>query len=288
MLRRTKPKPTPPAEPVTGSDVPDATTASRETPAAADAEKAKPARVVTAKRPHGVWHCDISAIPIGLPGAGYWTAWWPFSIVLAWVLSWHIVLVLDHFSRALLAFRITRREPSAADVCAALDDAVARAGVAPRHIVTDCGSQFATDYLAWCTKHGARPRFGAVGKHGSIAILERMILSLKQEFLRRIFVPSSYDAMVSAMSLYAVWYNEHRPHASLDGRTPREMLDGVPPPRLRERFEPRPGCTAERAKPKDDRERAPPVCRPRGELRLVVSYVGGHRELPIVELHDAA
>jgi hypothetical protein len=127
-----------------------------------------------------------------------------------------------------------------------------------------------------------------VGKHGSIAILERMILSLKQEFLRRIFVPSSYDAMVSAMSLYAVWYNEHRPHASLDGRTPREMLDGVPPPRLRERFEPRPGCTAERAKPKDDRERAPPVCRPRGELRLVVSYVGGHRELPIVELHDAA
>jgi hypothetical protein len=37
-----------------------------------------------------------------------------------------------------------------------------------------------------------------------------------------------------------------------------------------------------------DRERSPPVRRARGELQLVVSYVGGHRELPIVELREAA
>lgn len=236
-------------------------------------------RVVKAKRPHHVWHVDLTTIPIGPPGRGYWTPWWPFSIVLCWLLSWHLVLVLDHFTRSLLAFRLVRREPSASDVCAALDDAVLHAGTAPNHLISDQGPQFQSDYRAWCKLHGAKPRYGAVGQHGSIAIIERFILSLKQEFLRRIHVPSSESRMLGAMAAYQRWYNEQRPHASLEGRTPREMLASAPPPHARPRIEPRARYPI---------DRGPPARRARGPLELVVDNVGGFRELPVVSLREAA
>ena len=269
MLKKKLAKPSPPPSPQRSSDdaaEPEATTAAN-----------KPAPVVTARRPHHVWHVDITTVPIGLPGAGFWVAWWPFALVMRWVRSWHLALVLDHYPRMLLAFRLLRREPSAADVCALLDEAAARAGTAPKYIVSDQGGQFQDDYRAWCKGRGVKPRFGAVGEHGSIAILERFILSLKQEFLRRIHVPASHGAMTAAVCAYQEWYNEHRPHSALAGRTPREMLDGAPAPGERERIEPRTRL-----------ELPARARRPKGKLELVVGYVGGRRELPIVELREAA
>ena len=240
-------------------------------------EKESPARVVTAKRPHHVWHVDVTTVPIGLAGSGFWVAWWPFAFVMRWLLSWHLALVLDHYSRALVAFRVLRHEPTAGEICALLDQARARAGTAPKYIISDQGVQFGADYRAWCTEHGVRPRFGAVGQHGSIALIERFILSLKSEFLRRIPVPASYGAMVAAVSAYELWYNAHRPHAALAGRTPREMLDGAVAPAERERIEPRAGWPLGRG-----------VRRARGRLELVVGNIAGHRELPVVALREAA
>lgn len=78
-------------------------------------------------------------------------------------------------TRSLLAFRLVRREPSASDVCAALGDAVLHAGTAPSHLISDQGSQFQSDYRAWCERHGAKSRYGAVGQHGSIAIIPRRL-----------------------------------------------------------------------------------------------------------------
>ena len=268
-LERPRPKPsTNPPEP--------------ESPGPGDENEGAPEparRIVKAKRPHHVWHVDLTTIPIGPPGRGCWTPWWPFSIVLCWLLSWHLVLVLDHFTRSLLAFRLVRREPSSSDVCAALDDAVLHAGTAPNHLISDQGSQFQSEYRAWCKLHGAKPRYGAVGQHGSIAIIERFILSLKQEFLRRIHVPSTESRMLEAMAAYQRWYNEHRPHASLDGRTPREMLDGALPPHARPRIEPRAQYPI---------AGGAPARRARGPLVLVVDHVGGFRELPVVGLREAA
>ena len=270
MLERPRPKPPTSLPPEPESPGPDDAKRDAATPAP---------RVVKAERPHHVWHVDLTTIPIGPPGRGCWTPWWPFSIVLCWLLSWHLVLVLDHFTRSLLAFRLVRREPSSSDVCAALDDAVLHAGTAPNHLISDQGSQFQSDYRAWCELHGAKPRYGAVGQHGSIAIIERFILSLKQEFLRRIHVPSTESRMLEAMAAYQRWYKEHRPHASLDGRTPREMLEGAPPPRERARIDPRARYPI---------GRGPPARRARGPLELVVDDVGGFRELPVIRLRQAA
>ena len=82
-----------------------------------------------------------------------------------------------------------------------------------------------------------------------------------------------------------LWFNEHRPHAALDGRTPKEMLEGAAPPRQRARIEPRARMPL-RATEGVGPPRAP---RPlRGRLELVVGYLGGRPELPVVDLREAA
>ncbi len=97
------------------------------------------------------------------------------------------------------------------------------------------------------------------------AIIERFFLSLKDEWLRRIFVPLRREDMRREIILYLTCFAEFRPHQGLDGRTPNEV------------FEERPAV--EQAKPK-----AKEILR----SELVVRFYEGRRQLPIVELRRAA
>jgi len=74
------------------------------------------------------------------------------------------------------------------------------------------------------------------------------------------------------IDLYATWYNTHRSHMALAGRTPREVYDARPV--RRKRFEPRP--------------KWPHGPRRRDHFRLAVSYVGKRKHLPIIDLRRAA
>ena len=221
----------------------------------------------------------MTACPTGLPGAGCWVPWWPFALVLRWVLSFHLALVLDHFSRALVAFAVFRKEPTAAEVCALLDRAVVKARCAPRYVVSDQGSQFQGKYLAWCKKNGVRPRFGAIGKHGSIAVIERFILSLKKEFLRKILVPLHLPRVEVAVRAYQLWYNTERPHESLGGRTSDDVQRGVAVERQTIHQLPRAGLQL---------ARGDPGAKPSQYLELTVTYVEGYKELPVARLRHAA
>jgi putative transposase len=160
-----------------------------------------------------------------------------------------------------------------------------RGGKAPKYIVTDRGSQYRKDYRAWCRGHGVKPRFGAVGKKGSIAIVERFIKSLKVEALRRIWI-WGVEQMRVELEAYAVWYNASRPHQALAGRTPNEVYEGVTPARDGPRFEPRKRFPLGNKPAK----RAPAGVRgKRGvKLRLVVGCVRGRAHLPTVEIRRAA
>ena len=185
---------------------------------------------------------------------------WPFG---AW-----IAVVLDHFTRSVVARGVFTKEPTAAEVISVLDRAVARSGRAPRYVISDRGTQFRDEYRAWCDRHGVRPRFGAVGKTGSIAIIERFILSMKDECFRRIILPLSISLVERELDRYLVWYHQHRPHRSLGGATPNEVLAGT--------------ARHERGPP---RRRRPSDLRP---LRLVVSHVDGRAHLPVIALRRAA
>jgi len=186
--------------------------------------------------------------------------------------------VLDHFSRAPVASAVFKKEPTADQICALLDAAVDKAGRAPRYIVSDKGVQFQKDYRDWCRRRGVRPRFGALAKHGSIAVIERFWHSMKSEYLRLVSVPLSLEAMRCEIDAYIGWYLEHRPHESLGGATPAEVLEGRlpaarrPPLEVRARGRPARGLRRQVTAP----------------LLLVVTPHEKRAELPVVELRQAA
>jgi transposase InsO family protein len=93
------------------------------------------------------------------------------------------------------------------------------------HAVTDQGPRFSGKYLAWCERHGVKPRYGAVGQHGSLAVISRFFLTLKNEAMRVIVLPFSLDAMRAELVAFVHWHDA-RPHQSFGGRTPAEVYAG--------------------------------------------------------------
>ncbi len=156
----------------------------------------------------------------------------------------------------------------------------------PRHLITDQGSQFLeAGFGRWCRRRGIHQRFGAVGKYGSIAVVERLMRTIKSECTRRLLVPYRRQQLRHELSLFMTWYNGIRPHNWLAGNTPDEMYWDRPPACLAPRFEPRRGWP--RGSPC-----AAPQTAVRGRsgvrLELEVSYVAGRKHLPVVELNRAA
>jgi transposase InsO family protein len=65
-------------------------------------------------------------------------------------------------------------------------------------------------------------RFGAVGKHGSLAVVERFHRTMK-ELLRLIILPEDQSQSEYEVALIIDWYHDARPHMTLDGKTPNEV-----------------------------------------------------------------
>ncbi len=123
------------------------------------------------------------------------------------------------------------------------------------------------------------------GKYGSIAVIERLIQTVKNGCTRRLLVRYSMTAIRTEVELFSDWYNRERPHEWLAGATPDEVYRGVLAASSKPRFEPR------RRFPRGATCAGPPakIGGRRGtELALQVSFVKGRRHLPIVELKRAA
>jgi transposase InsO family protein len=240
-------------------------------------------RLVTASHPGEVWHVDLTTVPTG---AGFWVPWVPFTLPQSWPFCWWVGVVVDHVSRAVVGFAIFGGHPTSGDVQGFLDRAIRHADCQPKYIITDKGRQFWCDsFKRWCRRRAIRFRFGAVGKQGSIAIVERFIRSMKNECARHILIPLRREAMRRELGFYVTWYNDHRPSQALGGRTPMEVHAGLQPKNAIPRFEPRRNwpTTGPCASPRTA------VRGKRGtKLSLVVCFVGGRRHLPVVELRKAA
>ncbi len=142
-------------------------------------------------------------------------------------------------------------------------------GLDPNYLISDKGRQFdCTGYKAWCQRKGIQPRYASTGSLRATAVIERFLLLLKDEWLRRIVVPLRQETMRRELAVYAFWFTEHRTHQGLGGRTPNET------------YESRSGAKVgfhERQMPKTIFRR-----------ELCIRYHEGGSQLPIVELRRAA
>ena len=279
--------PVPSADPGPDADtnpIPDvATDTTADTVAVADANITKP-RVVTAKYPNHLWHVDLTIVPTAL---GLWSSWLPFALPQCWPFCWWVAVAVDHFSRRVMSCAVFARQPTSVAVRAFLGRAIAKAGTAPKHLVCDRGSQFdCRGFRDWCQRSGIKPpRYGAIGQHGSIAVVERFIRTLKDGCTRLFLVPYHHEAFLRELRFFSEWFNEARPHTTLGGRTPNEAYRAARPANRSPRFEPRPRWP-----------RRSPCARPqtliKGQpgvrLKLQVTFYKGRTHLPLVTLQPAA
>ncbi|MDP7533656.1 MAG: integrase core domain-containing protein [SAR202 cluster bacterium] len=241
-------------------------------------------RVVTAKEPNHVWHVDLTTVPTG---SGLWTSWLPFALPQSWPFCCWVAVVIDHFSRRIINVGVFANRPDCRAVCVCLGWTVRRANTPPKYIICDRDSIFdCAAFRRWVKRQGVQPpRYGAVGKHGSIAVVERLIRSLKDECTRRTLLPPKREACRRELLSFIDWYNEHRPHTTLDGQTPNEVYFGQRPAHRRPRIEPR------KRWPRASRCARPQTLvagKPGDRFTIDVGYHRGRKYLPIVSLKRAA
>ena len=167
-----------------------------------------------------------------------------------------------------------------------LGRAMHHAQATPKYLICDKGKQFwCQGFKVWCKRKGIRPRFGAIGQHGSIAVVERFIQTVKMECTQRLVVSLRIQTFRQDLPWFAAWYNEHRPHTTLGGRTPDEVYFQQRPANRSPRFEPR------ALWPRSAPCALPQVLvkgQPGVRLELAVSYQHACRYLPVATIRRAA
>jgi len=71
-----------------------------------------------------------------------------------------------------------------------------------------------------------KQRFGAVGRHGSLAVTEWLIWMLKREWLARVPLIRDLDHLGEPLADFEVYHNGYRSHQRLDGATPAMRFQG--------------------------------------------------------------
>jgi transposase InsO family protein len=141
-----------------------------------------------------------------------------------------VAVVFDAFSRMPLQAAVFWAEPSAAAILALLQAAIRDHGK-PRHFVSDRGSQFiAEEFRGSLADLGMRQRFGALYRHGSIALLERFFRTLKEDLRlsgHRPWRPWSRSDLEGRLASALLRYAYCRPHTALGGRVPAEVFFGI-------------------------------------------------------------
>ncbi len=161
-------------------------------------------RVLLAKRPDHIWMLDFTRV------GGLVRPLW-------------IGAVIDAFSRRVLAVGAICGAPSSAFAVRLLRRAMRRNGT-PGWLVTDKDPVLRAGLVQrLLTTHGILRRYGAVGRRGSIALIERTWRSMKQEYVRHLFLHRPVPALEARLRRWARWHNSWRPHQGLGQRTPYDV-----------------------------------------------------------------
>ena len=156
-------------------------------------------------RPNQVWAMDITYIPMAR-GFVYLSA------------------VMDWASRRVLAWRLSNTMTPDASI-EALEEAIVKYGT-PEIMNTDQGSQFTSaDSIGVLDTNQIRISMDGKGCWRDNVFVERLWKSIKYE---NVYL-HAYEGVSQAkagIGKYLTFYNEQRPHSSLDGRTPDDVYFG--------------------------------------------------------------
>ncbi|WP_409349189.1 MULTISPECIES: IS3 family transposase [unclassified Sphingomonas] len=164
-------------------------------------------RKLAVTRPNQVWATDITYIPMAR-GFVY------------------LIAIVDWFSRRVLSWRLSITLET--DFCIeALEEALRRVG-APEIFNTDQGSQFtSTAFTAVLHREKIAISMDGRGAWRDNVFVERLWRSVKYEEVYLRAYGSVSEARAS-IGLYLTFYNERRPHSSLDRRTPDHVYFNRP------------------------------------------------------------
>jgi putative transposase len=166
-------------------------------------------RKLAITRPNQVWAMDLTYIPMA---RGF--------VYLAAVMDW--------FSRKVLAWRVSITM-EAAFCIEAVEDALARYGK-PEIFNTDQGSQFtSSDFTGLLLGNAIRISMDGKGAWRDNVFVERLWRSVKYEEVYLHAYGSVTEARRS-IGRYLTFYNQKRPHQSLDRRTPDQAYFNQPMP----------------------------------------------------------
>ena len=130
--------------------------------------------------------------------------------------------IIDDFNREVLNI-ITDTSLPTLRVIRALEELVEDRG-APEMIRVDNGPEFISDKLDdWCKLNEVKLVFIQPGKPMQNGYIERLNGSLRRELLNA-YVFKSLNEVRTQVDEWMMDYNYHRPHESLNNKTPMEML----------------------------------------------------------------
>ena len=185
-----------------------------------------------------------------------------------------------------MGFAAFKHRPTSEEVTAALDRIIAVEQVCPKRLIVDQGPEFDCEHFkdVWCHAKGILPRFGAAGKHGSIAVVDRLHRTMN-EVLRLIVVPEDQVEFEYEVACNIDRYNDARPHMNLNGKTPNEVYFARSSANEQPRLEPRKDWPrgSPCAKPQVDIDGEP------GDSVIVeIDCLECRRHLPIIRARRAA
>lgn len=132
-----------------------------------------------------------------------------------------MLTVVDDFTRESIKIAVDT-SLNGRRVCEELEQIIEERGK-PGRILSDNGTEFtSTTILAWCQKNGVKWDYIQPGKPYQNGYVESFNGKLRDECLNE----NVFTSLQEAKRLVEAWreeYNEHRPHSSLDGKTPNEV-----------------------------------------------------------------
>lgn len=167
-----------------------------------------PKHVQHPTEPNQVWHLDITV---------HRMLWMKIEIAA----------IVDGFTRKIVALRAFNRRPTSRDLLAMVKDAINAREIAPRHIVTDHGSQFRWRFRRELEARGITHVRCKVRTWQLNAKVERVFRDVKG-WLRRSTPVLGVEALQARLDAYRLWNNSFRPHAAHGTLTPEETERDIP------------------------------------------------------------